>query len=164
MAKFKARIDLSAFFNKESKNLVSSYKGLLTSGRGVRQDDAPRKMKDNRKPWLINTGDTRQNGIERKYTKSGMIVFASSKKHSGKTRWVRKDRTVGTGRSKRRPTYRQLFKWHNRGRSSALSESYSGIFNEFPANSKFGDRLEEEVMRQTKREVLRLVRAFNGGK
>ena len=161
MATFKPNFNLSAFFNKESKTASTQYKRLLSLGRGILNDDAPRKKKNNRKPWLVNTGETRQKGIERKNDKYSMTIYASAKKHSGRTRYITKKGEVRTGTSKNRPTYKQLFKYHNQGRSSASSETYSGIFNELPLNSAFPDRLKAEVYSQTQREIGRLVRASN---
>ena len=101
MASFKPNYNFSTFFKKESKTAVTQYKRLLTLGRGVDNDDAPRKKKNNRKSWLINTGETRLKGIERKNDKFSMTIFASGKKHSGKTRWIARGK-VRTGKAKSR--------------------------------------------------------------
>ena len=137
------------------------YKRLLTSGHGILNDDAPKKEKNNRKPWLINTGETRQKGIERRNGKLSMTVYASTKKHSGRTRYITKAGKVRTGQAKHRPTYRQLFEYHNQGRSSASGDQYSGIFNLLPLGSDFPDRLRREVALQINRELTRLIIASN---
>lgn len=155
---FKPNFNLSAFWTKESKNIIKSYKNLMTQGRGVLQDDAPRKQKNNRKPWLVNTGETRDKGFDSKHNRLRLLVFASGREHSGKTRWITKNGKVRTGQAKSKPTHRQIFRWHNKGISSASGETYSGVFGQLPVGSKFEDRLRAEVSRQTKREILRGLR------
>lgn len=161
---FKPKFDLRAFFDKESKTIRTEYKKLLSRGRGVLNDDAPRKKKNNRQPWLVNTGETRDHGIERKWNKHSATIFASGKKHSGRTRRITKAGKVKTGQSKNRPTYYQLYSWHNKGISSASSETYSGIFGQLPIRSNFEKRLKEEIRRQSERELHRMVADFNRGR
>jgi len=152
------KLDLTRFFIREGKTIIRSYKRLLTQGRGVSQDFAPKKKVSNRKPWLINTGETREKGFASKASKHRLLIYPSGKKHSGQTRYRTKS-GYKTGQAKKSPTYRSLFRWHNRGKSSYNNQSYSGLFMKLPLGSQFPARMNTEVMRQLKPQIVARLKA-----
>jgi len=152
------KVDLTVFFTKGAKTLIGNYKRLLTLGRGVSQDFAPKKKVGNRKPWLINTGETHDKGFDSRAGKLRLIIFPSGKKHSGKTRYKTKS-GFKTGQSKKPPTYRSLFRWHNRGKSSYNGQNYSGLFGMLPLGSDFNKKMGREAMRQLKPQIVARLKA-----
>ena len=145
MAKVKA--DFSAFFAREAKkNIIPSYKRLISKGQGVDIDYAPRhKNPSNNKPWLIDTGETNRKGYNYRAGRDKLIIFASGAKHTPR---VYKNGTM----SKKQVTYRQLFKWHN-----TAGGRYSGIFGILPKNSAFPARFRAEATRQLMPQMIRLI-------
>jgi len=141
------KLKLKAFFDKEAKTLIRSYKRLISVRRGVSNDNAPSNMpstrrgKGGRDHWLLNTGELKQQGFEFKTTNNRMMVFAAGKRHSPPR--VGKRRTGSKAPSQ--PTYRQLFRWHGRGRKG---NTYSGIFGRLPYNSRFPERFTNECIEQ----------------
>ena len=121
----KFKLNLKKFFTKEAKTLTTTYKRLMSVGRGIRNDDAPSKKKPNDKPWLIDTGVLKSKGFVQEATKLSMKVRGSRRIHPNST-----------------VTYEQLFDFHNQ-------KGYSGIFGTmFPHNSKIPERLADEIDKQ----------------
>lgn len=143
------KIKLMRFLNKESKNIVTKYKSFLSRKRGVSNDDAPPNKASTIKQkgknhWMVATGETKNKGIEyrvkkRGVGKYGMLVFGSGQRHSGKRLY--KGKKV---QGKSRPTYRSIFRYNNTAKGR-----YSGIFQYLPYNSKFPERLVNEIGKQT---------------
>jgi hypothetical protein len=157
------KLDFTAFFTKEAKTLISSYRRLLTQKKGVRMDPAPgnapsviaRKGKDH---WLMDTKDLYRNGFKSTASDYRLLVYASTDKHSGRSTYmgvpgghvgqkpgVRRKRSETRTHQRRNvakiPTYEQLFLWHNQ-------KGYSGVFGQFPAGSTFPTRFQSELTRQ----------------
>jgi hypothetical protein len=143
MAKVRIRLDFSKFFKREAtRNIIPSYKRLMTKGRGVENDDAPTKDKG-RKSWMVDTGELRDHGFVYRATRDRLLIFGSGKKHSSKYR--------------NPPTYKQLFQWHNKGRSAKSGETYSGIFGQLPLKSRFPDRFRDEALKQLKPQIIKAI-------
>lgn len=136
MAEFK--IDLKKFFIFEAtKNIIPSYKRLMTRGKGVKMDNAPKKKKGGG-VWMVDTGETRDNGFLHSVKKTSLLIFANPAKHSGKTSRGYQQKSP--------PRYDQIFGWHNANR-------YSGVFRMLPVGSKFPDRLVKEVGNQVFKQI-----------
>jgi hypothetical protein len=140
MAKFK--LNLKSFFAKEGNTIVKSYKRLLSTKRGVENDSAPPNAASTVKKkgfshWLQDTGETKKEGFKSKTTSSRLLIFASGKRHSGKYTSGGKRKT----RSGSKPTYRELFEYHNKDR-------YSGVFGQLPVGSNTIKKLDKEVTKQ----------------
>ena len=117
------KLDLTKILTREAKTIIASYRRLMSRGQGVELDQAPKKKKG-KKPWMINTGDTKNNGFAFTVRKTSLKVYAPKRKHSsGKV------------------TYQDIFNWHN-------MKNYSGVFNKLPAGSKFPERVVREVGKQ----------------
>lgn len=139
------KLNLLSFFAKEAKNLRTVYKRLLSNKRGIANDTAPSNApstvrKKGKNHWLIDTAETKNKGILYDAKNDGFKVYASDKTHSGAYLYK--------GQRKRRKnseiSYREIFELHNQ-------KNYSGIFgDELPAQSKFPDRFERELLRQIK--------------
>ena len=137
---FRPRINLKKFFTKEAvRNIIGkpttnfpTYKSLIQKKKGIRLDKAPKNAKSTIKRkgndhWLVETGATMKNGFKYTAKQRSLRVYASQDKHPKKV--------------KKKPTYKQIFEWHN-------AERYSGVFQKLPVGSKFPDRLVREVGRQ----------------
>ena len=149
----KIKVNLKTFFSREArKNIIGTpttgyptYKSLLQTKRGIKLDNAPEnkpsviknKGKDH---WLVNTGETMKKGILFRARSKDLLVYASPKKHSGKTTYFTKA-GIKTRKSKNPPSYEQIFNWNNK-------RGYSGIFQSLPLGSGFPKRLVKEVGKQ----------------
>ena len=133
------KLDFRVFFAREArKNIIPSYKRLITVGRGVEQDNAPTKKKPNRRKWMNATGELRGKGFSFFASKDRLLIFPTKGKHAG---------------GEKPPSYRELFTWHNQGYSSHDGQRYSGIFGKLPVGSQFPKRFKEEAMRQINKKV-----------
>ncbi|QDP50135.1 MAG: hypothetical protein Unbinned4311contig1001_25 [Prokaryotic dsDNA virus sp.] len=131
MAQKKFKLNLLQFFQKESKNLIKTYKRLISRGQGIELDSSPKK-KTGSGVWMKATGETNTKGYGYKATRTSMSVFALDKKHSGNT--------IRGYKQKNPPTYKDIFSYHNQVRG------WSGVFgNKLPAGSKFPQRLVKEA-------------------
>ena len=127
MAIKKLKLNLKTILIKEAKNLITQYKRLLSSGRGVLHDDSPKK-KSGKGKWLIDTGETKNKGFAFTARNKSFTIYALPTKHS-----------------KSKATYRQIFGWHN------MAQGWSGVFNRLPQGSKMPERVVEEAGRQVYR-------------
>lgn len=151
-------INLKSFFKKEIKrNIIGgrnqgapSYKSLVYKlKKGILLDPAPsnalstikRKGRDH---WMRDTGDLSQHGFGSWAKPHTMRVYASQKRHSGKSTYITKSGKKRIRKSKKPPTYYQLFSWHN-------AKGYSGIFQQLPKGSQFPKRMEKEILKQLKK-------------
>ncbi len=143
----KVKLNLASFFKTEAKkNIIPSYKRLISKGQGVDIDYAPRhKNPSNNKPWLIDTGETNRKGYNYRAGRDKLIIFASGAKHSPR---VYKNGTM----SKKQVTYRQIFSWHN-----TAGGRYSGIFGKLPKGSQFPERFKAEVKTQLIPQMIQLI-------
>ena len=146
-AKFRPRINLKKFFTKEAtKNIIGkprtsfpTYKSLMNKKKGIRLDKAPRnspttiamKGKDH---WLVDTGETMNNGFKFTAKARSLRVYASTSKHSQSNK-----------------TYKQIFEEHN-------AERYSGVFQKLPVGSKFPERMVREVGKQIMPQLTRYLK------
>lgn len=135
----KIRLNFKPFFEREGKTIIRSYQKLMKQGEGVRLDKAPTKKRPNGKPWMIDTGELRSKGFMFTATRNNLVVQPSEGFHS----------------SSSKPSYRDLFLWHNRGRSSYNGQKYSGVFGKLPLGSQFPQRFKKEFMRQAKKQLYR---------
>ncbi|MCF7801088.1 MAG: hypothetical protein K9N34_03625 [Candidatus Marinimicrobia bacterium] len=162
MARPRITLDFTDFFRKEAPRLIGQYKRLLTVKRGIANDAAPpnaprtirKKGKDH---WLVDTGETHDRGFDYRVQPKRLLIFASGKRHSGRyTQMLVPEgskRQKGQSRIPSRkvirqrpgtpPTYRQIFRWHNK-------KGYSGIFGKLPIKSAFYRRMQAEANRQTR--------------
>ena len=173
-------LNLKRFFNREGNLLRGQFKRLLTVKRGRMNDDAPNnklsttlaKGKDH---WLINTGETRDNGIGVKAGRHKLLIHAKQGKHSGDRVYMGvkgghkgKRRGVIRAKSEKRtvnygsgPKYSELYQWHNKGGDPTAKhnpvERYSGIFVKWPIGSKFPTRFGKEVKRQLRKQVINAI-------
>jgi len=157
-------VNLKVFFDKEAKGIIASYRRLLTMKQGVSLDPAPHNApatirKKGKDHWLVDTGETKREGFEFITTPNRLVIYASGKKHSGRYtqmlvpegsqrkrgQWRIPTRKV-TRQGKSRPTYRQIFRWHNQ-------KNYSGIFGKLPVGSKFPQRFVAEVVKQLRPQI-----------
>jgi len=137
MAQKKLKLNLLKFFQKESKTLISTYKRLISTGKGIKNDSSPKKKKGGG-VWLKATGETNTKGYGFKATRTSMSVFALEEKHSGNT-------TRGY-KQKNPPTYKDIFNYHNQARG------WSGVFgSKLPVGTKFPERLVKEAGKQISR-------------
>jgi len=147
------KLDFTIFFRAESKKIIASYKKLITTRRGVLNDDAPhnakstqlRKGKDH---WLVDTGETKQRGFKSLVRKTRLLIYASGERHSPRRS---KNPRIGTI-AKPAPSYRQLFRWHGHG---SKNKEYSGIFVKLPRESQFPRRFVMEGIRQLKPQIFK---------
>ncbi|MDD5220151.1 MAG: hypothetical protein PHV11_06275 [Candidatus Bipolaricaulis sp.] len=145
------KLDLTAFFQREARTIISRYKSLITQKRGVAMDDAPhnkpstvkRKRKDH---WMVDTGELNRSGFDFRVRPTELLIFASGKRHSGKRSYMTKaGKRISYSNS--HPTYRQLFKWHNQ-------KGYSGVFGKLPTGSQFPKRLVTEIVAQLRPQMV----------
>lgn len=157
-------VNLKVFFDKEAKTIIASYKSLLTKKQGVSLDPAPKNApatirKKGKDHWLVDTGETRREGFAFITQPTRMVIYASGKKHSGRYtqmlvpeggkkkrgQWqIPTRKVIRQGKSK--PTYRQIFRWHNQ-------KGYSGIFGKLPVGSGFPKRFVAEVVKQLRPQI-----------
>jgi len=162
MAKQIITLDLTKFFRKEAPKIIGSYKRLMTMKRGILQDAAPpnapatirKKGKDH---WLVDTGETKSKGFDYRVSSTRLLIFGSGRRHSGRytqmlvpegSKRVRGQSRIPTRKVIRQrpgtpPTYRQIFRWHNK-------QGYSGIFGQLPKGSRFYKRMWVEAHAQIK--------------
>jgi len=130
------KFNLRNFLAREGHTLIKSYQRLMQVKQGISLDPAPhnaaatikRKGKDH---WMIDTGKLKRSGFRMLTWPMRLKVYASTDIH--------------TRGKKRDVSYEDLFLWHNQGH---IGKRYSGIFNKFPAGSRFPERLSTEVYRQ----------------
>jgi hypothetical protein len=128
------KLNLTALFIQEAKNLISAYKSLLTRKIGTRGDQAPpnkpstvkRKGKSH---WMVDTGNTKNKGFLSDPQKTSLTIFASQQRH--------RNRDI---------SYEKLFLLHNTARGR-----YSGVFGQAPVGSKIFERMDKEINRQVQR-------------
>ena len=160
-----SQINLKRFFLKEIKrNIIGtvgqsapSYKSLVYKHKqGILLDSAPsnalstirRKGRDH---WMRDTGDLAKNGFGFWAKAHTMRVYASQKRHSGKSTYITKSGKKKIYKKKAPPTYYKLFSWHN-------AQGYSGVFQQLPKGSQFPKRLEKELLKQLKKALGRNVK------
>lgn len=128
--------NLYNFLRREGETLIKSYQRLIQTRKGISLDSAPhnaaatvkRKGKDH---WMVDTGKLKRSGFKMMAWPMRLKVYASPEVH--------------THGKKRDVTYEDLFIWHNQGHAG---KTYSGVFNKFPAGSRFPERLSAEVYKQ----------------
>lgn len=141
----KFAISLRAFFTKEAKNLISTYKRLISNRQGIDLDDAPSNApstvaKKGFNHWMVETFELKDKGFNSKINDNGFSVFASKRTHTTKR---------GRKLPSKIPTYEDLFTWHN-------AKKYSGVFgNRMPKGSQFYQRLVKEVYKQLQPQIAR---------
>jgi len=134
----KLHFNLRNFLAREGKTLITSYQRLMSIRQGVSLDPAPHNAPSTVKrkgfdKWMIHTGKLRRQGFKMQAWPMRLKVYAFTDVHSrGKKRSV---------------SYEDLFLWHNQGHPG---KTYSGVFDKFPAGSRFPERMSAEVYRQMK--------------
>jgi hypothetical protein len=129
------KLNLTALFIQEAKNLISAYKSLLTRRIGTRGDQAPpnkpstikRKGKSH---WMVDTGNTKNKGFLSEVTRKTLTIFASKQRHKNRSD----------------VSYEKLFLLHNTARGR-----YSGVFGQAPRGSKIFQRVDKEINKQVQR-------------
>lgn len=137
----KLHFNLRNFLQREGLTLIKSYKRLMAVKQGISLDAAPhnaastvkRKGKDH---WMVDTGKLKRQGFKMQAWPMRLKVYASTDVH--------------THGKKRAVTHEDLFQWHNQGHAG---KTYSGVFNKFPAGSRFPERLSTEVFKQMRPQV-----------
>lgn len=134
--------NLRNFLRQEGATLVRSYQRLIATRKGISLDPAPhnapstvkRKGKDH---WMVHTGTLKRDGFKMQAWPMRLKVYASTEVHSRRV-------SKRTGRT-HTVTHEQLFLYHNQGHPD---KPYSGVFNKFPAGSRFPERMSREVYKQ----------------
>jgi len=143
MPKIRLRFDFKKFFDREAVKIITAQKRMMSVGRGLVNDTAPKhKNRKNKKKWLVDTGETSDKGMTFASAKHRLLIFPSGKRHS---------------RGKNPPTYRQLYRWHNRGLNT--KSPYSGVLGGLPLKSAFPERFRKEAIRQLKPQIVKAIRA-----
>lgn len=159
------KLDFTRFFQQEAPRLIGHYKRLLTIKRGVMNDNAPPNApatirKKGKNHWLVDTGETKTHGFDFRVKPKRLLIFASGNRHSGRytqmlvpegSKRKRGQSRIPTRRVIRQrngtpPTYRQIFRWHNK-------EGYSGVFGALPLKSKFFKRMQADALRQVRAQL-----------
>ena len=129
------KLNLTQLFTQEAKNIISSYKSLLSRRLGTRLDQAPSNKPSTIKrkgfdKWMVDSGNTKDKGFLSKVTKITMSIFASKQRHTNRSDI----------------SYEKLFQLHN-----TASGRYSGVFGQAPVESKIFERMDREINRQVQK-------------
>jgi len=137
----KLHFNLRNFLQREGLTLIKSYQRLMATRKGISLDPAPNNAastikRKGKNHWMVDTGKLKRQGFKMLAWPMRLKVYASEDVH--------------TRGKKRAVTYEDLFNWHNQGHDG---KRYSGVFDKFPAGSKFPDRLSTEVYKQMRPQI-----------